>query len=64
MRVRCMRCGWQGDSQELAMKTVYEDFGDVSCAACPGCGAIEYDGMELFLEADDDDERRAVPPLA
>ena len=58
MRVRCDRCGWEGEDRELPSRTVYEDWGDVSCAVCPQCHATEYEGMDLFIEVGDSDERR------
>lgn len=50
---RCLECGWEGGSDEIDSVTVYEDYGDVSCLKCPGCGRIEYDGMEMLVVIDD-----------
>lgn len=47
-KCKCKRCGWEGEPRELGSKTVYEDYGDVCCSVCPSCGAVEYDGFELF----------------
>ena len=49
-QVRCRSCGWQGSSFDLESETVYEGYGDVSCARCPSCGRVELDGDELFEE--------------
>lgn len=47
---RCLECDWEGDSDEIESVTVYEDYGDVSCPKCPGCGRVQYDGMDLLEE--------------
>jgi hypothetical protein len=45
---RCLECGWEGSGLELLHMTVIENYGDVDCLKCPGCQAIEYDGLTLF----------------
>ena len=52
---RCLECGWEGDSDDIESVTVYEDYGDVSCLKCPGCGRIQYDGMEFLVEIGDEE---------
>lgn len=50
-RFRCLECGWEeSDGERLVPVTVYEDYGDVSCLKCPNCGAVQYDGMDIFEE--------------
>ena len=50
IEVRCKRCGWEGRWSEVGSRTVYEDYGDVSCLVCPSCKRTQYDGMEMFEE--------------
>lgn len=52
--VKCKECGWEGDWKDVGYKTVYEDWGDVSCLVCPNCKQVEYEGMELLVEVEDD----------
>ena len=49
-KYECKSCGWQGPSEEIGYVTVREDWGDVACLKCPGCGRVEYEGMELLVE--------------
>lgn len=52
--VRCKACGWEGQWVEVGSKTVYEDYGDVSCSVCPSCHRVEYDGFEMFEDIVED----------
>lgn len=54
--VKCLKCGWEGKWSEVGSKTVYEDWGDVCCAVCPNCHRVEYEGMEMLVEVEVEDE--------
>ena len=47
VEIRCIKCGWTGVESDLKRVSYYEDYGDVSTVACPKCGRIVYDGMEI-----------------
>ena len=50
VEVRCARCGWEGRWHELDVARYEDDLVDVTYWRCPRCGAVEYDGMEVFEE--------------